>query len=410
MRRAGLLLTLAACGCRFDASGAAPDLILEDAAGETSSVAVDTAVVDGADGPTDSTVEDAVVDSGPPTATWTEKDWTHRRRLVVDGTLLDNDVSDFVVPVVLSDPDMISKVALDGRDLRFTSIDGTPLAFELARWDSAGGNLVAWVKVPKLGPTRSNDFFLYYGNATATSSADAGKTWSAEVAVWHFDETTANGGTTVKLVDATTGGHDGTQNGSESTAGVILGAQKLDGKDAIEIARPNEIVLGDTDCTFAAWFRTSESRQQGILIKAKGETHEVGDKLIGTGHEGAYYGVDHGWVGFARTTTKIDDGKWHHLAWVQNKDAKDAVETWKLYLDGVEKGSANMETKPDVAGHTVRIGAKAGGSYFDNPWTGDLDEVRYARVVRGPAWIAALERSQRSPTTFTKAGAEETVK
>lgn len=411
MRRACLLLTLLACGCRFDASGAAIELVPADGATvepERDSALLDTAVVDGDDAEReDSTVD--VVDVPAPTD-WSEKDWLHRRRLVVDGSLLDDDVSDFVVPVVLSDPDMISKVALDGRDLRFTNIDGAPLAFELARWDSAGGLLVAWVKVPKLGPTLPNDFFLYYGNGAASSSADASKTWSGEVAVWHFDEATTNGGTTAKLVDATGGGHDGAQNGSESAAGLILGAQRFDGKDAVEIAKPNEIVLGDADCTVVAWFRTNEGRQQGILIKAKGETHETGDKLIGTGHEGPFFGVDHGWVGFSRTPTRIDDGKWHHLAWVQNKDAKDKAESWRLYLDGAEKSSANMETRPDVAGHTVRIGAKASGSYFDNPWTGDLDEVRYSKVVRGPTWIAALERSQRSPTTFTKVGAEETVK
>lgn len=424
MRRGGrlaLLLSVMLSGCRFDAGGlAAPDAFdggeaevqgelpdttaSEDAAPDTDEASVDAGDAEAPEvAPTDGA-------SDAPLLAWTETGWSRRRRLAVDGAQLTADLTDFVVPVVLSEPDLLSKIALDGRDIRFTAIDGTLLPFEIALWDSAGGKLVAWVKLPKIGPALPNDFFLYYGNAAAKACDDRVKTWSGETAVWHFDETTINGGTTARLVDATGGGHDGAQNGSESAPGVLLGGQRFDGRDAVEVAKPNEIVLGDTDCTFAAWMRTSDSKQQGILIKAKGETHESGDKLFGTGHEGPYLGVDHGWVGFMRANDTVTDGKWHHVAWVQFKDGTGKNESWWLFFDGQEKAVRSLETKPDVGGHSVRIGAKASGSYFDNPWTGDLDEVRYVKAFRSAAWIRALERSQRSPSTFVLGGPEETTK
>jgi len=419
MRRNGLnavIFSLVVSGCRFDASGSATSATLEEDSGaDDAAFVAEDALVDDRPvlDPVDSSgsVDTAVAtdDADASTLGWTEKDWLYRRRLVIDGSLVAGDLTDFVVPIVFTEGDMISKVTLDGRDLRFTRTDGTLLAFELVRWDAAG-SLVAWVKVPKLGPALPNDLYLYYGNAVATSAADPKKTWSGEVGVWHFDENTVDGGTTTKLADATTGGHDGMQNGTEATPGLLLGAQKFDGKDWVELAKSSEIVLGDTDCTFSAWVRTTESRQQGILIKAKGEGHETGDKLIGTGHEGPFFGVDHGWVGFSRTNIAIQDGKWHHVAWVQNKDVKDKAESWRLYLDGVERAAAQFETKPDLVGHSVRIGGKASGSYFDNLWTGDIDEGRYSKSARGPGWIATLERSQRSPATFVKVGGEESLK
>lgn len=397
-------------GCRFDASGAGADLAMLDDA------SVDTSVepwFDDAATPPDGSIDDSSgvdtsVGEAPATA-WTAKEWAYRRSLHVDGAMLGGELTNFVVPVVLTDADMVSKVAIDGRDLRFTRPDGTVLPFELVRWDAAAGTLVAWVQLPAIGPALPNAFLLYYGNAGAVPSADATKTWASEVAVWHFDEAASNGASSATFVDATGGGHDGMQSGSESAPGVIRGGQRFDGADAVEVIRAQDIVLGDVDCTFAAWIRTSESRQQGILIRAKGETHEVGDKLIGTGREGPYFGVDHGWVGFLRTGVAINDGKWHHVAWVQRRDEKGKLETWRLYVDGVENAIRQYETKPDVATHTVRIGARASSSYFDNPWTGDLDELSYAKVARQPAWIAALERSQRSPGTFVKIGPEESA-
>jgi hypothetical protein len=153
--------------------------------------------------------------------------------------------------------------------------------------------------------------------------------------------------------------------------------------------------------------RTSEGRQQGLFQKAKGETHEAGDKLVGTGHEGPYFGTDHGWVAFTRVDVGVVDGAWHHVAWVQRRDEKGKAESWRLYLDGVERAYAERETRPDVAGHSVRIGGKVAGSYFDNPWTGDVDEVRFARVARAAAWIATLEKSQRNALGFVRVGPEE---
>ncbi|MBI2394136.1 MAG: DUF2341 domain-containing protein [Deltaproteobacteria bacterium] len=400
-------------GCRLDATGAGPDLPLPIDASETTDTFVEPPV-DTAIAIDDTTVDDVTtLDTTSPDASptdWPAKGWSYRRRLEIDGAMLDGELTHFVVPVVFTDADMISKVAIDGRDLRFTRLDGSLLPFELVRWDPAGGNIVAWVQLPVIGPALPNAFHLYYGNAAATSAADAKKTWSSEVAVWHFDEAAINGDTTATFADATGGGHHGWQNGSESAPGVILGGQRFDGKDAVEVQRAHDIVLGDVDCTFAAWIRTTEAKQQGILIRAKGETHEVGDKLIGTGKEGPHFGVDHGWVGFLRTAVAINDGKWHHVAWVQQKDAKDKLETWRLYVDGVELAIRQYETKPDVTTHTVRIGARAASSYFDNPWTGDLDELRYAKVARSGPWIAALERSQRAPESFVKVGPEETAK
>lgn len=400
MRYPAWLLLLSGC---FDAAGGAGTRPAEDSGGAVEATVDDTGAQDAA---FDDAAAEVEVDAGPE-PTWSPKGWRYRRRLEVDATALVADLTGFVVPVVVVEPALVGKVGPGGRDLRFTSLAGALLPYEIVRFDEATGALVAWVRLPELGPTRSNAFYLYYGNEKASSSANPLKAWADETLVLHFDEATVDGATTGTLVDATEKGHDGAQHGSAVTPGVVVGAQRFDGKDWVELGKPDEIVLGDTDCTLVAWIRTSEPRQQGLFIKAKGETHEAGDKLVGTGHEGPYFGTDHGWVAFTRADLGVVDGKWHHVAWVQRKDEKGKAESWRLYLDGVERAYAERETKPDVAGHTVRVGGKASGSYFDNPWTGDVDELRFSRVARPAAWIATLERSQRGALGFVRVGPEE---
>ena len=55
--------------------------------------------------------------------------------------------------VIAGDTALAGHARPDGRDLAFTAADGTTvLPFEIERYDGATGALVAWVRVPSLGP------------------------------------------------------------------------------------------------------------------------------------------------------------------------------------------------------------------------------------------------------------------
>jgi hypothetical protein len=60
-----------------------------------------------------------------------------------------------------------------GQDLRFVDGDGTVLAHDIEEWNEAG-TLYVWVKVQQFdGPSNTDFFHMYYGNAVAADSQNA---------------------------------------------------------------------------------------------------------------------------------------------------------------------------------------------------------------------------------------------
>jgi hypothetical protein len=133
------------------------------------------------------------------------------------------------------------------------------------------------------------------------------------------------------------------------------------------------------------------------------------DKLFGVNHSASKLGIDQGWVTYLAGTSDINDGEWHHVAWVQHGDYADNEELWELYVDGVYESSKNATTAADPASHTLRIGGHTPDSYFPQNLRGDIDEVRISHTTRSLAWLAASHANQRDPGAFYDLGAEESI-
>jgi hypothetical protein len=208
------------------------------------------------------------------------------------------------------------------------------------------------------------------------------------IAYWNFNE---GSGTTA--ADGSGNGHIGTLTGSAgwTTSGKTGGALSLNGSGYVNIATPDTIVLGNANCTVAAWVKTSSTSAMGILIKDNNGVHLSGDKLLGVNHASTKFGIDHGWVTNLDSNKNITDGAWHHVAWTQQKDGSGSSEVWKLYVDGVYEVTKNAVTKDDNAGNTIHIGGGSSSSYFPNNFNGSIDEVRIYNRVLSDAEIAILE-------------------
>src|SRR5262245_32035953 len=126
---------------------------------------------------------------------WWNDDWNFRKELTFDlspaGAAVPGEVSD--VPVLLrlslANFEYFGDAKSDGSDLRVIAADDkTPLEFHLERYDSAAQLAFIWVRLPKLaGGGNSEKIYLYYGNAKATSAANAGGTYdTAQALVYHF--------------------------------------------------------------------------------------------------------------------------------------------------------------------------------------------------------------------------------
>ena len=104
-------------------------------------------------------------------------------------------VVNFPLLVRLSDPGIINAVRDGAPDLRFRDPDGTPLAYQVERWDK--GNIAAevWVLVPQVLGNSNTDYITMYfddqTNDTVPGRQEPGKvfgTGNQFAGVWHLSE------------------------------------------------------------------------------------------------------------------------------------------------------------------------------------------------------------------------------
>lgn len=102
---------------------------------------------------------------------WLDSAWAYRKKTTINnatGTL-----TDFQVKVVLNSGNFdFAKANSNGSDIRITADDGvTPLPYWLEEYSAVDSAGIVWFKVASL-PQGESDFYIYYGNANATSTAN----------------------------------------------------------------------------------------------------------------------------------------------------------------------------------------------------------------------------------------------
>ena len=344
-----------------------------------------------------------------PPSDWLDVAWQFRRRIRTDPTQVDGPLLHFPLLVRITDPLLGTRAQSDGDDFVFTAEDGkTRVPHEIESWDPATGTLDAWVgaDVPSTVPLILR---VFYGNPDCADQQTPSAVWDADYAgVWHLNENTVAGGTTKLHRDSTAAERDGQQNGNGWFAGVIGGAQVFDGiDDTIDIANPETLSLGDSNCTVSAWVLTSSTVAMGIVTKAHASTYDITDKILGVNATYGVLGIDHGGVANLAGVTPIVGTTWHHVAWTQKRNASGQLDQWDLYVDGVYESGALTNTQADVGGQTLRFARGVGASVFTNPFAGVMDEVRVSTTARSPRWLVAGVRNQRSPEAFAIVGDEQ---
>lgn len=341
---------------------------------------------------------------------WYEVGWTRRRRIEAHSDLVASDLVQFPLLVHLVDPTLGTKTHPAGNDFLFTAADGhTKLPHEIETFDGVAGELVAWVGVPLLDADEDTVIYLYYGNTNAQPQASVSSVWDTHYqGVWHLAEPATDEQNATSHLDSTGHANNGLQHGNSQALGRVGYGQRFDGDDdEIEGANPDSFQLGDASCTVSAWIRTTATQATGIVVKSPVDTHVPNDKLFGINHTAGKLGVEQGWVDYLGGVTDVNDGEWHHVAWVQHGDYSEGDELWELFVDGAWESSLSAGTSPDVPGHTLRIGGLVVGSYFPQRFRGDIDEVRISHATRSLAWLAASYANQRDPSAFYTMSAEE---
>jgi len=103
------------------------------------------------------------------------------------GMGLSGSVSDFPVLIRLTtafESDVINGVRDGAPDVRFYSATYGWLDYQIERWDKAGGFAEIWVRFPVVPGNGTDQFTMYYGNATIADGQNPDSVFSTRTVSW----------------------------------------------------------------------------------------------------------------------------------------------------------------------------------------------------------------------------------
>ena len=283
-----------------------------------------------------------------------------------------------------------------GQDLRFVDADGTALAHEIERWDEQGTSEV-WVRVPRVEPSTTTDYFwLYYRDPAASDGQNRMAVWTAAYAlVYHFEEDPS--GAAPQVLDSTSFSNHGTSAGSMAANALIAGpigrALAFDGNnDWLSAANDPSIELSAE--VSITWFarRSGNATQYVCDMESPGSEAESDNHLYELYFESDNsltmeweFGGGNNAIVSSTAPTATAPGVWSHYAATRDVTANQV----RFYENGGAVGAA-VSYGTDPSGGTQSTFWLAGHTNSSkNPLAGAIDEFRLARAVRSPAWIRA---------------------
>jgi len=315
--------------------------------------------------------------------------------------IMDTYLADFPVLISIIDSDLASDAQDDGDDILFTSSDKkTKLSHEIEAFNGQTGQLIAWVRIPKLFANNDTIIYMYYGNPTASNQQDAVNVWDSNyVGVWHFKETV--GGTSA--IKDSKGVNHGTDSGGPTlgVAGKIGNAIQFDGVDDCVIVPDHPSLHLGSGLTIEAWINIDIwGNWKDIVFKGggAGDNSDYQFALVSDGlaWDGTYNG---NWRAKYFQTSQ-DTGTWIHVAVTHD------TFTVKCYRDGAE-----ISSQPDAGAiyeSSYELGISKEGAANTGYLHGKIDELRISKTPRSRPWIETEYNNQNNPSSFYNIGLEET--
>lgn len=333
---------------------------------------------------------------------WYSSSWNYRKKITIDNQKVASttgpNITNFPMLFSVTDSELKftsfgGKVASStSGDILFTLGNGTTaLNYEIEKYASTTGELVAWIQIPFLSSTSTTPIYMYLGNPSAPTPAasTAQNVWDSNyVGVYHFPN-----GSTLSPNDSTSNGYNLTNNGS-----VGAGTGKIDGA-ATGFTSPKyltspAITTITSALTISYWVKATSNSNYQIGFSGSGTGPELWAYDNGAGGLMAYLQNN----GVYTSTFYPVDNTWHYL--VSSYNGAGVI----LYGDGNQVRSYTSVSTQNMSSFTV--GRRAGtDNYYIN---GSMDEVRVSKIGRSADWITTEYNNQSNPTSFYTYGGLET--
>lgn len=347
---------------------------------------------------------------GQTTAAWYSGGggtWDKRVKITIQASQVNSTLTDFPVYVDLSNlpADFHTNVRSDGGDIRVATADGeTEVPRELVFYDAATDTGQLHFKAPSISASSNTEFYIYYGNGSATDYA-TNATFGAENvwtngydAVLHLNEVVNNDPD--GYIDSTGNGYDGTG----SSMSIASPSGKLSGTAAEFDGSNNMISLGtyitNNTQTFSAWIKWGgNGGNYNVPLGLVGSDGSSGYEIaINRSSGDLWWANDQSWAINSTGHTIPSNGTWEYVNLVYN-----STTGTKIYA-GATNVDTNITTGTQSSSGILGIG-KRGDDQL--PYHGVIDEVRISSLDRSSDWISAEYTNQNTPTSFYAVGTQE---
>jgi hypothetical protein len=321
--------------------------------------------------------------------------WNFSKKLMLNttatGANINVNVIDLPVLVRLTNSNFdFAQAKKGGEDLRFTKSDGSPLPYEVERWDSAGNLADIWVKVDTVYGNDSTHFLKMYwgtstGSVTSLSSSNAiFDTARGFLGVWHLQEAanTVAGG----YRDATLDGLNLTGVGTiPSVIGVIGMSRSFDSSSVCYLTGTAPSRLnGNVSFSVSFWVKTGPMRTANIQQNRVDimDFGKYSNKELVHFFLWPDYKTQFGFVNYDTSSSEFQNkfdfstyaGTWSFVTTVYNAGSR----LLATYING------NLQASDTGSGvnFTGTGGIRIGKPFFagDANFAGELDEVRILGV------------------------------
>lgn len=355
---------------------------------------------------------------GSTTAVEANAGWRYTRRLYINTALsgagVFQDVESFPLLVRLDATNFdFAQAQSAGQDLRFAKDDGSPLAYEIERWDSVMGIAEVWVRVDTVYGGNSSQFVqMRWGNAAASSQSDPAAVFDTAngfSGVWHLSQEAPDTGAVDLYRDATANRFHGSDNiFSTLREGVIGFGHGFDSTrgDFVNLGANRDFVGGASAVTMEGWVKLRAGVSAGGTVIAHSvsaavnpdASHayllahtriRVGGRCLEGDPEQAI-----------TTDTVLTVATWHHVSGIidYGRDSLYLMVNGEIVMAG-----ATGFTMPALPSGSSTSSAIGSGEYpYADFFDGSLDEVRTHRVRRSVAWTKLSFETQKPGTAVVE--------
>jgi len=325
---------------------------------------------------------------------WYDSDWLYRKKITINHTKVDDNLTDFPILISTTSNDFASKAQSDCDDILFTQSDGkTKIPHEIEYYASSTGQLVAWVKT-NLSSTTDTELYIYYGNSAASNQQETTSVWDDNyIGVYHLNEPSGI------IYDSTQYSNNGTTSGGttyETTGQIATALEFSGGTGKIDLGNPSE--FDNAIITVESWINTDHNyTADGRIVTIGTGATNLWALSINATVPSNYAIMTNTTASHAtaRTNSTVNNGAWHYIVGIRNPES--------IYMNGDLQSSTLTDSWSFDA--NAKIGTRGTSHYF----YGIIDEVRISNINRSAAWISTSYNTMNSPYTFMTFGNEENL-